>query len=461
MAKQLVIIGGGPAATNAIETIRQYNTDDQITLICDELAHSRMALPYWLAGSIPETQTHTADANWFSKLKVDAKIGQRVTRLDDQAKKLTLSDESQIEFDELLIATGSRPLELPIPGADLPGVHYLWTLKDTEAVLAAAAQQDKPRIVMIGAGFIGLIVLNAMFKRGWNLAVIERENYLLPRMLNQDAAKILASWLQARNIPIHLNTGAHSITAHEDGSKRVILADGGEIAADIVIVATGVQPNIELAKGTSLQTDHGILVDDHLRTNVPCIYAAGDVAQGPNLLDGSRAIHAIQTTAVDHGRVAGANMAGQEITYCGSLSMNVLDVCQLQCASFGTWDDLSAEPITICNPEGSIYRRFLITDSRITGAMFVGQANDVGMLTDVGMVKGIIQTQADLGDWINFLRENPFDVRRAFVGARIPEQLASKTLLGRPTQNRNFRFGNAEIKHQPGPQHSAYVNTKS
>ncbi|MCP4193905.1 MAG: NAD(P)/FAD-dependent oxidoreductase [Planctomycetaceae bacterium] len=461
MGKQLVIIGGGPAATNAIETIRQYNKDDSITLICDEPAHSRMALPYWLAGSIPETQTHTADAECFSKLNVDAKIGQRVTTLDENAKKLTLSDQSQIDFDELLIATGSRPLELPIPGADLPGVHYLWTLKDTETVLAAAAQQEKPRVVMIGAGFIGLIVLNAMFKRGWDLAVIERENHVLPRMLNQDAAKIVESWLEDRNIPVHLNTGAHSITTHEDGSKRVILSDGGEIAADIVIVATGVQPNIEIVAGTSLKTDHGILVDNYLRTNVPFIYAAGDVAQGPNLSDGSRAIHAIQPTAVDHGRVAGANMAGEEIAYSGSLSMNVLDVCGLQSASFGIWDDLSAEPITICNPEGSIYRRFLITENRITGAMFVGRANDVGMLTDVGMVKGIVQTQADLGDWINFLRENPFDIRRVFVGARIPEQLAKKTLLGRPTQNRNFRFGNAEIKHQPGPQHSSYVNTKS
>ena len=461
MAKELVIIGGGPAATNAIETIRQYNTDDKITMICDEPAHSRMALPYWLAGSIPKEQTFTADADWFAKLKVDAKIGLRAKQLDEQAKQLTLSDDRHISFDELMIATGSRPLELPIRGADLPGVHCLWTLADTEAVMAAANQLDKPRVVMIGAGFIGLIVLNAMYKRGWDLTVVERDNQVLPRMLNKDAAQILEAWLRGRDIPVHVKTSAHSITLAEDGSKRVILSDGGEIAADIVIVATGVQPNIDLVQGTSIKTDQGILVDDHLRTNIPAIYAAGDVAQGPDLLGNRREIHSIQPTAVDHGRIVGANMAGQDIAYGGSLSMNVLDVCGLQCASFGVWDDLSTEPITICNVQGSVYRRLLITNNRVTGAMFVGKANDVGMLTDVGMVKGLVQTQADLGEWSDYLRENPFDIRRAFIGARVPEQLASKMLLGRPTQNRNFRFGNAQIKHQPGPQHSSYVNTKS
>ena len=340
-------------------------------------------------------------------------------------------------------------------------MHHLWTLADTEAVLAATAQLHKPRVVMIGAGFIGFIVLNAMFKRGCQLAVIERENHVLPQMLNKEAAQIVESWLSDRGVPTHTSTSAHSITADDDGTKRVILSDGGELAADIVIVATGVQPNTELVNGTSIKTDHGIIVDDHLRTNVPGVYAAGDVAQGPNLLGSSQEVHAIQPTAVDHGRIAGANMAGQDIAYSGSLLMNVLDVCGLQCASFGTWDDLSAEPITISNPPGSIYRRLLITDDRMTGAMFVGKANDVGMLTDVGMVKGFIQTQANLGDWTSYLRENPFDIRRAFVAARVPEKLAGQTLLGRPTQNRNFRFGQAEVKHQPGPQHSSYVNTKS
>ncbi len=461
MAKELVIIGGGPAATNAVETIRQYSSEDKITLISSEPAHSRMALPYWVAGQIPREQSYTGDADSFSQLQVDAKIGSTVSQLDAANKSLTLEDGSQVNFDELLIATGSRPLDLPIPGADGPGVHHLWTLAQTEAVLEDTKQLTQPRVVMIGAGFIGLIVLNAMYKRGWKLSVVEQQSQVLPRMLNSDAANIAKNWLQGRGVDVHTGVSVKAIETTDSGAKRIILSDGSEFETDIVVIGTGVRPNLDLVQGSSIKTDHGILVDDHLRTNVPGIYAAGDCAQGPNLLGGNPEIHAIQPTAVDHGRVAGANMAGQDVTYPGSLSLNVLDVCGLQCASYGHWDDLAADPITIHNPDGSIYRRLLLTDDRITGAIFVGQANDLGMLTDVGMVKGMIQTQTNLGEWKEFLQENPFDIRRAFIATRVPEKLAAISLLGRPTQNRHFRFQQTKATHEPGKSHSTYVNTKS
>ena len=154
-------------------------------------------------------------------------------------------------------------------------------------------------------------------------------------------------------------------------------------------------------------------------------------------------------------------MAGQDIAYSGSLSMNVLDVCGLQCASFGNWGDASSDSIVISNPNESIYRSFLFTEDRMTGAIFVGQANDAGMLTDVGMAKGMVQTGASLGVWKNYLKENPFDMRRAFIATRVPELLASTTLLGRPTANRQFRYGNADAKQRIPPSHGAYVNTPS
>ena len=284
---------------------------------------------------------------------------------------------------------------------------------------------------------------------------------LNPHIGYDNAAKIAKNWLQGRGVDVHTGVSVKAIEATDSGGKRIILSDGSEFETDIVVIGTGVRPNLDLVQGSSIKTDHGILVDDHLRTNVPGIYAAGDCAQGPNLLGGKPEIHAIQPTAVDHGRVAGANMAGQDVAYPGSLSLNVLDVCGLQCASYGHWDDLAADPITIHNPDGSIYRRLLLTDDRITGAIFVGQANDLGMLTDVGMVKGMIQTQTNLGEWKEFLQENPFDIRRAFIATRVPEKLAAISLLGRPTQNRHFRFQQTKATHEPGKAHSTYVNTKS
>ena len=460
MSTHNVIIGGGPVATNALETIRQFDDGaSQITLICDEPAHSRMALPYWLSGQIPREQTHTADDAYYQKLNVDAKIGTRVRSVDPNGNSITLDDGSTLPFDNLLIATGSSPVGLPVPGADLSGVQSLWSLDHTEELLNATAGNEKPKIVMIGAGFIGFIMLNAMHKKGWELAVVERESHVLPRMLDADAAGIVESWLGSKGIAVHTGTSVQSISEASDGSKTVDLSEGNRLSADVVIVATGIKANLDLIDGSGIETGEGILVNDRMQTNFPNIYAGGDAAQGPSLY-GPQETHAIQTTAVDHGRVAGANMAGEDVRYPGSLLMNILDVCGLQNASFGDWSDPKAEAITICSPEGHVYRKLLFTGDEITGAIFSGRANDVGMLTDIGMVKGIMQTRTKLGPWKKFLEENPFDIRRPYIATNVAQQLVKTTLLGRPAQARQFRFGNAPVKTDVSPSHSIFMSTK-
>ena len=153
-------------------------------------------------------------------------------------------------------------------------------------------------------------------------------------------------------------------------------------------------------------------------------------------------------------------MAGREVHYPGSLSMNILDVCGLQTASFGNWSDAAAEAMTIANPADHIYRKLLLTGDRITGAIFAGRANDMGMLTDVGMVKGFMQTGTPLGPWKEFLRENPFDVRRPYVACNVARKLIDATLLGRPSKPREYRAGGAAPKASVGPAHATFVGTK-
>ena len=453
-----VIIGGGPVGTNAIETIRQFDDgDSDITLVSDEPAHSRMALPYWLSGQFPKEHTFTADDDWYQRMGVDAKVGVRATKLDANAKSLELDDGGSLSFDNLLIATGARPAGLPVPGADLPKVQTLWTLDDTASLIDAAG--EKPRIVMIGAGFIGFIMLNAMHKRGWDLTVIERESHVLPRMLDADSAAYDERWLAQVGVKVHAGASVQEIREADDGSRIVALADGTEVPADVVIVATGIQPNVELAKDAGLNVNDGIIVNDQLQTDTDGIYAGGDVAEGPNLYGGNE-IHAIQPTAVDHGRVAGANMAGHEVHYPGSLNMNVLDVCGLQNASFGNWNDANAEATTIASEQGYVFRRYVWTDDEITGAIFVGRANDVGMLTDVGMIKGLMQTRTRLGKWKDYLQENPFDVRKIYIASGVAGKLAGQTLLGRPSKPRQYRAGNTPAKTEVGPAHQQFVGAK-
>ena len=456
-----VIIGGGPVATNAIETIRQYGDGEaSITLISDEPAHSRMALPYWLAGKVPREHTHTADDDYFGRLGVDAKIGQRASGIDTAARTVTLDDGSTVEYDNLLIATGAAPAGLPVPGADLPGVQPLWTLEHTASLLAAAEGNESPRVTMIGAGFIGFIMLNAMHKRGWNLTVVEREDHVLPRMLDANAAGLVESWLAAKGVTVHAGAGVESI-ADGEGGKIVSLSGGATVDADVVIVATGIRPNTDLASEAGIETDQGVIVNSRCQTSAEGVYAGGDVAQGPVLGGGANEIHSIQPTAVDHGRIAGANMAGHDAEYPGSLSLNILDVCGLQNASFGNWGDTSEDAVTISNAADHIYRKFIFTGDQMTGAVFVGEANDLGMLTDVGMVKGIMQTGTDLGAWKGFLKENPFDVRRAYIATGVAATLAKTTLLGQKAQPRGFHFGGQAPQSAVDGSHAQLVSPKA
>lgn len=460
MSNYQVIIGAGPAATNAIETIRQYDARCPITLICDEPAHSRMALPYWLSGQVSQEHTYTGDAESFREMNVETKFGVRVTHLNSASRQLKLSDDSTLSYDQLLIATGSSALQLNLPGFDLPGVQPLWTIKQTASVLESASAHSKPRVAMIGAGFIGLIMLNAMYKRGWDLTVIERETQILPRMLDASAATLVCDWLESKQIAVHTGREVTEIQQQDCGAKKVLLDDGSAVTADLVIVATGVKPNIEFLKDSGLEIDQGILVDDQMRTNIDHVFAAGDVAQGPALYQTEKVIHPIHPTAVDHGRIAGAVMAGEDVHYPGSLLMNVLDVCGLQNASFGNWDDAQAETTVINNPGQSIYRKYLWRDDQLVGAIFTGRASDLGALNDVGMVKGFLQTQTPFKQWKTYLQENPFDIRRAFIACGVAHHLKDQKLLGVASRPRRYHAKPVQKQVQTGEAHQQFIDAR-
>jgi NAD(P)H-nitrite reductase large subunit len=460
MSKHHVIIGGGPAATSALETIRQLEqVESRITLLCDEPAHSRMVLPYWLSGQIPRDRIMTGDAAYFRELGVEARIGTRVERIDPHGKRVHLSDGTDLGFDDLFIATGSSAQESLMPGTGLPGVQPLWTLAQAEALLAATKRLERPRVALVGAGFIGCIVLNAMYKRGWQLTVIEREAHVLPRMLDSGAARLIEHWLASQGVSVYTGVTVKEIVPQNRGAKRIELGNGVQAEVDSVILATGIRPNLGCLRDSGIHVDRGVLVNDRLQTNFSFIYAGGDIAQGPVLYGNADAVHAIQPTAVDHGRVAGANLAGQDVRYPGSLLMNVLELCGLQCASFGNPLDSAAEAMTISDRH--TYRRLLWTGDQITGAIFTGLANDLGMLTDVGMVKGIMQTRTPLGDWKSFLAENPFDIRRPYVANRVGLKLMETTLLGSPARPRQYQFSGTRPRPPTGPAHAVFMGNRA
>lgn len=431
MAKRHVIVGGGTAGLNAIRTIREHDRgESEIVLVSAERPYSRMVLPYYLGRSIAESHVFTATPARLAQLQVQSHIGRRAASLDPAANRLTLDDGTVLEYDDLLIATGSSAVRAPVPGADSPGVHSFWTLPQARGV--AAQIREGSHVVMVGAGFIAFTILNAILALKARLTIVEIAPRILPRMIDQAGAGMVEGWLGRHGVEIR--TGA-ILTAIEDagGRKRLRFRQGEDLEADVVVMATGIRANLEWLNGSGIRVKRGILVDDRLRSNIGNVYAAGDVAEGRDLVTGEAAVHAIEPTAMEHGRVVGANMAGGNVAYRGSLLMNVVEVCHLDIASFGAWDDPTAEAFAATRQDRWAYRKLLWRGDRLVGAMILGMADDIWTTNDVGMLKGLVQAGSDLGPWKEHLRRNPFDIKPAFIASGTTARLLPQTILGRPS----------------------------
>jgi NADPH-dependent 2,4-dienoyl-CoA reductase/sulfur reductase-like enzyme len=437
MPTRHLIIGGGTAGLNCIRTIREEEGDaSEITLVSAERPYSRMVLPYYLGESIAESHVFTATPASLAAWKVKTMLGKRAASLDTTAHALTLDDGARVEYDDCLIATGSRAVKPPIPGADGPGVHCFWTLDEARAVIAGVGPGS--RVVMVGAGFIAFTILNAILARGATLTIVEIAPRILPRMVDAACAEIAATWLAKHGVAVRAGVTLTGIE-EQRGKRKLSFKKGDPITADLVIMATGIRTNLEWLAGSGIETSTGpgggVVVDTRLRSSVKNVYAAGDVARGRNLLTGDLEVHAIEPTAQEHGRVVGANMAGRELAYRGSLVMNIVEVCHLDIASFGQWEDAAAEVYTAVRPDRSQYRKLLFHDGRLTGAVICGPAADIWTTNDVGMLKGLVYSGVDLSAFKAHLRANPFDVKPAFLATRTVSRLLPQTVLGRPAHS--------------------------
>jgi NAD(P)H-nitrite reductase large subunit len=431
MPTRHLIIGGGTAGMNAMRTIREEEREpSEITLVTAERPYSRMVLPYYLDKTIAESHVFTATAAQLAQWKVKTHIGRRATGLDVKLNTCTLDDGTRIEYDDCLIATGSSAVRAPVPGADLPGVHSFWTLDEARGVIGGIRRGT--HVVMVGAGFISFTILNSILSLGAKLSIVELAPRILPRMVDAVGAELVESWLKAHGVTVRANV---KLTRIEDakGKKRLKFSAGPEILCDAVIMATGIRTNLEWLKGAGININQGIVVDERLRSNVPNVYAAGDVAEGRDLISGRAAVHAIEPTAQEHGRVVGANMAGKSLSYKGSLIINIVEVCHLDAASFGAWDDGKAEAVSSLKKDRNAYRKLLFTGDRLTGAIIIGRSNDIWTTNDVGMLKGLVQTGVSLAQFKDYLKANPFDVKTAFIASKTTSTLLPETVLGRPS----------------------------
>ncbi len=403
------IIGMGPAGVTAAETLRGLDPDARISLIGDEPEppYSRMAIPYYLNGKIEEQGTYLrSDKDHFDGERIEL-VQARVEKIDTAASTLSLNSGKTLEFDRLLIATGASPISPPIPGIDLPNVHSCWTLDDARKIAALA--KPKARVVLMGAGFIGCIILEALALRGVRLVVVELENRMVPRMMNDKAGALIKQWCQGKGVDVHTSTKVTGIEPDGDG-MRVSLDNKKQLQADLVITATGVRPNLQCVENTGVKVEQGILVDRRLQSSVAGIFAAGDVAQGRDFSTEQAVVQAIQPTAVEHGRLAALNMAGRDVEHQGCIAMNVLDTLGLISSSFGQWMGVDGgESIELIAPEDYRYLNLQLAEDRLVGG------TSLGLTQHVGVLRGLIQSKVRLGAWVERIRKDPLRVVDAYV----------------------------------------------
>ena len=417
-----VIVGAGPAGVIAAETLRRMDTGASIQLIGDEPEppYSRMAIPYCLIDRVTEEGTYLRKSDrHFDDLNIEV-INDRVLSVSAGEGSVALGSGTTISYDRLLVATGSTPISPPIEGMDLPGVYPCWTLADYRNI---AARADKgAKVVLMGAGFIGSIILEALAARGVDLTVVELENRMVPRMMNEASGGLIKRWCEQRGVRVLTSTRVDGISS--GNPLAVSLSNGETLTANLVISATGVAANTQFLEGSGVDIDQGIVVNERLESSVANLFAAGDVAQGRDFSTGDYTIQAIQPTAVDHGRVVASNMtSGHEQLHRGSLNMNVLDTMGLVSTSFGAWEGVSGgESAELNDADGFRYLNLQFQDDVLVGA------NTLGHTDHIGVMRGLIQTGLHLGVWKDRLLDNPLCLMEAYVAATQGVGLTAKAL---------------------------------
>ena len=408
-----IILGNGPAGVVAAETLRRAAPGDDILLVGNEAAppYSRMAIPYLLEGNIDESGTFLRKAeSHFDNICIRQRHGRAVAV--NAEKRTVLFDDGHFEdYDRLLIATGSHPVRPPIPGIDLPQVQTCWTLDDARGIAALA--KPGSRVLQLGAGFIGCIIMESLVKRGVQLTVVEMGDRMVPRMMTPEAGTMIKRWVEKQGVRVVTKAGVERIENGEKSPLTVTLSTGEQLDCDLLIVAAGVAPNVAFLEGTAVHVAKGILVDDTMQTSVPGIYAAGDVAEAPDLFSGRHLVAAIQPNAADQARVAALNMAGQPARMKGVLAINVLDSMGMISSSFGEWQGVpGGDGVELADEANGRYLSL-----QFEGDVLVG-ATAIGLTQHVGVLRGLIQGRTRLGAWKEKLLETPHRFVEAYLASQ-------------------------------------------
>ncbi|WP_431202017.1 NAD(P)/FAD-dependent oxidoreductase [Bradyrhizobium betae] len=371
MSEPLIIVGNGMAAARLVDELAKAALGRYAVAVIGEeprLAYNRVLLSSVLAGETGSHEIELRPADWWRHRGVTVRYGYRVTEIDTGRRELKIEGEESMQYSKLVLATGSIPLRLSVPGADLTGVHTFRDTRDVDLLLALAA--GRKRVVVVGGGLLGLEAAYGLAKAGAPVTLLHLMDRLMERQLDLPAADLLKTLVERKGIRILLNASTKCI--HGDGHVEAVeLADGSRIEADAVIFAAGIRPNIALARDAGIAVNRGIVVDDEMQTASPGIYALGECAEHRGTCYG------LVEPAYEQARVLARHLAGRPVAYQGSVVSTNLKVSGVSVFSAGDFiGGDGSESLVLTDRRRGTYKKLVIADGRLTGAVLIGDTAD-------------------------------------------------------------------------------------
>jgi len=396
-----VIVGNGVAGVTAAQGIVRADPEAEVHIFGAEPYpyYRRPLLWEFIAGQIEQDDLYFRPAAWYAERGIQLHLGVQVTALDPAAHRLTLADDSHVDYDRLLLATGGRSFIPPCEGTDKDGVFTLRTLDDALAIKAYARQASTA--LVIGGGLLGLETARALHTAGLDVTVVEFFPYLLPRQLDQEGAEVLQSLLETQGLEVVTGATTQAVLG-EVCADCIRLKDTRVIEGDLVIFSTGIRSEAKLAQAAGLEVKRGIVVDGHLQTSAEDVFAAGDAAE----FEGR--VYGIIPPAIDQARVAAVNMVTPGgATYSGSMPATTLKVAGAELTSLGESVAEGDEYTHLRHTDQAAgqYRKLVLQDGRIVGAIFLNDPTRVRPATQ------LMEREVDVSAYADRLLDDDFDLK--------------------------------------------------
>ncbi len=387
MAKY-VIVGASAAGLGAVEAIRDVDPVGTITVITEENCshYSRPMISDFVSGKADMKKINCRTDDFWKENNVEAIIGKKVTVLNFTEKTVQLESGEKISYEKLLLATGGKPFVPKTEGSEKDGVFTFTTIGDAQRIAAKIDAIHAKAAVVIGGGLIGISVTEALLKRGLKVTMVELQDKILSLLLDAKGSDIMEDVVKKAGVNIDTGQSVQKILGRPDNDGAVggvLLTKGGQVACDLVIMAIGVVPRIELVTGTAVKTNRGIVVDNMMQTSVPDVYASGDVAEAYDFVLNQNRLLPLWPLAVLEGKVAGFNMAGKKSTYAGGTNMSSLKYFGIPVVSVGLAnpkEDPTLEVLVKFDPEHNLYKKLVLRNNVIVGVTLVNSIERAGIL---------------------------------------------------------------------------------